>query len=75
MRYVRMARVLVLDRPRETTAVAELFEPQIIAMSPQAFTLTGYERVGDQCYAQSWLVRLPKDAASIVGPGQRLPAG
>ena len=69
MRYVRIARVLVLDRPREITALAELFEPQIIAMSPQAFTLAGYERVGDQCYAQSWLVRSPRDAWSGIGPG------
>ena len=57
MRYVRTARVLVLDRPRATDVLGELFEPQIIAMSPQAFTLSGFERVGDQCYAQSWLVR------------------
>jgi hypothetical protein len=57
MRYVRTARVLVLDRPRAADVLGELFEPQIIAMSPQAFTLSGYERVGDQCYAQSWLVR------------------
>ena len=57
MRYVRMARVLVLDRPRRTEVLGELFEPQIIAMSPQAFTLSGYERLGDQLYAQSWLVR------------------
>jgi hypothetical protein len=39
MRYVRMARVLVLDRPRAAEVLGELFEPQIIAMSPQAFTL------------------------------------
>ncbi len=57
MRYVRTARVLVMDRPRAADVLGELFEPQIIAMSPQAFTLSGYERVGDQCYAQSWLVR------------------
>jgi hypothetical protein len=43
MRYVRMARVLVLDRPRATEMLGELFEPQIIAMSLQAFTLAGYE--------------------------------
>jgi len=57
MRYVRMARVLVLDRPRAVEVLGELFEPQLIAMSPLAFTLSGWERVGDQCYGQSWLVR------------------
>ena len=70
MRYVRMARVLVLDRPRAADVLAELFEPQIIAMSPQAFTLSGYERVGDQCYAQSWLVRQIEDAWSAVSAGR-----
>ena len=42
LRYVRVARVLVLDRPRQVEVLGELFEPQIIAMSPQAFTLSGY---------------------------------
>ena len=42
LRYVRVARVLVLDRPRQVEMLGELFEPQIIAMSPQAFTLSGY---------------------------------
>ena len=69
MRYVRMARVLVLDRPRAIDVLAELYEPQIIAMSPQAFTLSGYERVADRCYAQSWLVREISGAWSAVGPG------
>ncbi len=41
MRYVRMARVLVLDRPRQATVLGELLEPQIVAMSRQAFTLWG----------------------------------
>jgi len=70
MRYVRMARVIDLDRPRATNVLAELYEPQIVAMSPQAFTLSGYERIGDQCYAQSWLVREIADAWSAVGAGR-----
>ena len=74
MRYVRTARVLVLDRPRATDVLGELFEPQIIAMSPKAFTLSGYERIGDQCYAQSWLVRGICDAWTVVGAGRGLRA-
>ena len=70
MRYVRMARVLVFDRPRQADVLGELLEPQIIAMSPHAFTLSGYERVGAQCYAQSWLVRHVEDAGSAVGAGR-----
>jgi hypothetical protein len=56
-RYVRMARVLVFERPRAPDVLAELFDPVIVAMSPQAFTLSGFERVGDQSFAQAWLVR------------------
>jgi hypothetical protein len=69
MRYVRTARVLVLSRPRAPEVLAELLEPQIVAMSPQAFTLSGVERVGDQSYAQSWLVRNVDDARDAVGVG------
>ena len=70
MRYVRTARVLLLDRPRAANVLGELLEPQIVAMSPQAFTLSGFERVGEQCYAQSWLVRPVRDAWTLVGAGR-----
>jgi hypothetical protein len=70
MRYVRTARVLLLDRPRAACVLGELLEPQIIAMSPQAFTLSGYERIDERCYAQSWLVRPATDAWTLVGPGR-----
>lgn len=69
MRYVRTARVLVFERPRAACVLAELFEPQIVAMSPQAFTLAGIERVGDRSYAQSWLVRMPDAPRAAVGVG------
>ena len=69
MRYVRTARVLAFARPRAPDVLAELVEPQIVAMSPQAFTLSGIERVGDQGYAQSWLVRTVDDARGAVGVG------
>ena len=49
--------------------LAELFEPQIVAMSPQAFTLSGIERVGERSYAQSWLVRSVEDTRGVVGAG------
>ena len=38
------------DRP-------QLFDVRIIGMSPQAFTLTGFERLNGVEYAQSWIVR------------------
>ena len=67
MRYVRTARVLDLDRPREARVLAELHEPIIVAMTVQAFTLSGVERVGEQAFAQSWLLRLP----SVAGDCER----
>jgi hypothetical protein len=76
MRYVRMARILVLDRPRATEVLGELYEPQIVAMSPQAFTLSGYERVRDHCYAELARARSAGSCAKWQIPGQSLvPAG
>ena len=37
-------------------ALPALYDPVLIAMSPQAFTLAGFERIEGADYAQSWLV-------------------
>ena len=58
-RYVRMAKLVNVSRPRDRDALATLFDPMLIAMSPLAFTLSGFERIGEQEFAQSWLVRFP----------------
>jgi hypothetical protein len=42
------------DRPR----IASACSTYIVGMSPQAFSLTGFERVDGAEYAQSWLVQL-----------------
>jgi hypothetical protein len=57
MRYVRTARILDLSRPRAASVLAVLYEPVIVAMAASAFTLSGVERVGEQAFAQSWLLR------------------
>ena len=64
MRYVRTARVLVVERPRAAEVLAELLEPSIVAMNASAFTLAGVERIGEQAFAQSWLVRSAEDETS-----------
>ncbi len=46
------------DRPR-------LFDVRIIAMSPLAFSLSGFERIDGTEYAQSWLVQ---SCPSTVAP-------
>ena len=56
-RYVRMARLVNVLRPREREALATLYDPTLIAMSPLAFTLSGLKRIGEQDFARSWLVR------------------
>jgi hypothetical protein len=55
-RYVRMARLLDADRPTAPDQLPPLFDPAIMAMSPLAFTLAGFERINAVDYAQSWLV-------------------
>ena len=67
-REVRVARVLVPERDAPLV-LCELFEPTMIAMSPQAFTLSGFESGGEASYAQSWLVRWPDGGGAGMGAG------
>ena len=59
-RYVRTARLFpdgtgLLD----SSACPELLDVRVVAMSQQAFTLSGVERIASVDYAQSWLVSAP----------------
>lgn len=56
LRHVRIARLVSLARVVGPVDFPTLYEPVLIAMSPQAFTLAGFERVEGVDYAQSWLV-------------------
>ena len=53
---MRYARLLDPGTPGHAAAVPTLLDVRLIAMSPQAFTLSGLERVDGADYAQSWLV-------------------
>jgi hypothetical protein len=55
-RHVRIARIVSLERVVDADAMPALYDPVLIAMSPLAFSLTGFERIGGTDYAQSWLV-------------------
>ena len=55
-RYVRMARLFDTTNVLPSTKLPLLLDARLMAMSPQAFTLTGFERVEGVEYAQSWLV-------------------
>ncbi len=56
LRHVRIARLLNPLRPKGSDELPTLYDPILLAMSPQAFSLTGFERIEGVDYAQSWLV-------------------
>jgi hypothetical protein len=59
-RYVRTAKLYPDDAPVVALkGLPELFDVRVVAMSQQAFTLSGIERRDGADYAQSWLVSLP----------------
>jgi hypothetical protein len=55
-RYVRTACLLDTDSVIYSDARPKLLDVRLMAMSPQAFTLTGFERVAGVEYGPSWLV-------------------
>jgi hypothetical protein len=55
-RHIRIARLVSLARVRDPEDLPALYDPVLIAMSPQAFTVTGFERIEGADFAQSWLV-------------------
>ncbi len=59
LRHLRVARLVHPTRAAGPDALPALYDPMLIAMSPQAFTLTGFERIEGADYAQSWLVGGP----------------
>ena len=58
-RHVRVARLVDRGRPRDPDRLPPLYDVMLPAMSPQAFTLAGFERIDGVDYAQSWLVTAP----------------
>jgi len=55
-RYLRIARVVNVGRVKDPDELPPLYEPLLVAMSPSAFSLAGFERVDGADFAQSWLV-------------------
>lgn len=56
LRHIRIARLISLVRVTGPEELPVLYDPVLIAMSPQAFTLAGFERIDGADYAQSWRV-------------------
>ena len=59
LRHLRLARLVDPNRSAGPDALPALYDPVLVAMSPQAFTLMGFERIEGAEFAQSWLVALP----------------
>ena len=55
-RYVRAAELFAEDTTRYSAALPMLLDVRLISVSPQAFTLAGFDRIEGAEYAQSWLV-------------------
>ena len=47
------------SRGIDSASLPELLDVRIVSMSPQAFTLSGFERIDGIEFAQSWLVAVP----------------
>jgi hypothetical protein len=58
-RHLVVARVVNVLRVKDPDELPPLYEPLLVAMSPLAFSLAGFERVDGADYAQSWLVSAP----------------
>ena len=58
-RYLRVARIVGIGRVKDPDELPPLYEPVLVAMSPTAFSLAGFERVDGADFAQSWLVAAP----------------
>ncbi len=55
LRHLRIARLVDDASPMRAELLPALLDVQLVAMSPGAFTLSGFERVDGAEYAQTWL--------------------
>jgi hypothetical protein len=63
LRHLRIARLVDDASPMGRELLPMLLDVQIVAMSPGAFTLSGFERADGAEYAQSWLA-FPAETAA-----------
>ena len=72
-RYLRVARVVNVGRVKDPDELPLLYEPLLVAMSPTAFLLAGFERVDGADYAnRGWCrrrVRWVSDARTADSSG------
>ncbi len=61
LRHLRVARLVDEASPTRAELLPMLLDVQLVAMSPNAFTLAGFERIDGADYAQAWILS-PTDA-------------
>ena len=72
---MRTARLFDAESAIYSRTLPELLDVRLMAMSPQAFTLTGFERIAGTDYAQSWLVsKLRSRRVGLILFGRVAPA-
>lgn len=57
-RSVLIARLVDPEEPGEIDVIPELMDAKVIGLKGQELTVTGYERIHEQDFAQSWRVML-----------------
>ncbi len=62
LRHLRVARLVDHGSPTRSELLPLLLDVQLVAMSPSAFTLSGFERVDGTEYAQAWIACAPERA-------------
>jgi hypothetical protein len=60
LRQVGIARMVNPNRSVRPDELPPLHVPVLVAMSTQAFTVAGFERIEGADFAQSWLVSAPR---------------
>jgi hypothetical protein len=70
-RYVRTARLFDVESAIYSDELPQLLDVRLMAMSPQAFMLTGFERIAGVEFAQSWLVFARPTSRSDLMRGDR----
>jgi len=66
-RHLRIARLVDDASPMRRELLPMLLDVQLVAMSPGAFTLSGFERVDGAEFAQAWLAVASERGGSRVG--------
>jgi hypothetical protein len=75
LRHLRVARLIDEASPARAELMPMLLDVQLVAMSPNAFTLSGFERIDGADYAQAWILSPPNARTRAPSEGDRALTG